>query len=128
MPSQLRNISYTPPANGSILVTVNGSGYCVFQDGAVEQTADFETQITDNPSTVANHKGAGGLRIRARLPKSAGAANPITVPFNLNSSRVFTARAAQQRNFILAGHAIQFDSHVACYAFGISMSVLFIPN
>jgi hypothetical protein len=127
MPSQLQNIGFTAPTSGMVRVTVNGSGYCVFQDGTGEQTAEFETQITDNPNAVANHAAAGGLLINARLPKSANPSIPLTVPFNLNSSRTFTVAGGKKKNFILAGHAIQFDSHVACYGVGISMTVLFIP-
>ena len=127
IPSNIRNIGYTAPAAGTVLVMVSGSGYCVFQDGTTEQTADFETQITDSPTAVANHKGAGGLRIKARLPKTT-TASPLTVPFNLNSSRTFPVTTGQSKNFIFAGHAIKFDSHVACYAFGINMTVLFIPQ
>src|SRR5689334_3765739 len=89
MPTTLTSINYKPSADGAVLVTVSGSGYCVFQDVNNEQTADFQTQITDN-GTGASYKGPGGLRIKMHQPPTADPQNPVTAPFNLASSRVFT--------------------------------------
>lgn len=127
LPAQLRNIQYTAPSTGQATVTVHGSGYCVFQDTSVEQTADFETQITDSGATVASAKAAGGLRVKIRMPRSTAAGNPISVPFNLSSTRTFAVTKGQQKNFILAAHTIKFDSHVACYGIGIAMTILHTP-
>jgi hypothetical protein len=125
-PATVRTISVNVPSRGTVMVMVNGSGYCqnAFTEGA--EFADFVVQIVEGTDTP-RPTGPGGLRIRNVLPKAPSPTVPSIVPFNLSSHRVFTYSSADtgEKVFNLRLRSLSLGEHVGCSAYSLNMTAVF---